>query len=205
MSPARWRAVIPKTAKEKAPIRRTDASLHVFPDCDYAARDRPFAVRFRRAASRPRRAASRAATYPKRISSGLTMHRCLETRIFGSPGAGSTTAVRSRTAVTHTRLPSTSAGKSGRITTSLSVVTRSRGIRRSDCLSDMTRIVSHLSRSPFGFWRKRIVRLSAIPGPLSGSPPDLPARPPAVLVEKPGGPHQAQQDEDQGQQVGGDQ
>src|SRR5438309_8059549 len=60
------------------------------------------------------------------MSFGLTRQRLRLTRIFGSPGAGSTTAVRSSTAVTHTGTPSTTAGKSGRISTSLSVVRLSR-------------------------------------------------------------------------------
>src|SRR4030081_1535224 len=44
----------------------------------------------------------------------------------GSPGAGSTTTVRSSTAVTQTRRPSTSASKSGRISSSSSISTVSR-------------------------------------------------------------------------------
>src|SRR5439155_18064947 len=60
------------------------------------------------------------------MSFGLTRQRLRLTSIFGSPGAGSTTAVRSSTAVTQTGKPSTTAGKSGRISTSLSVVRLSR-------------------------------------------------------------------------------
>src|SRR5258706_9044101 len=78
-----------------------------------------------RAASRPRRAASLLARCLTLRWSGLTMRRRRLTSTFGSPGAGSTTAVRSSTAVTHTRRPSTSASKSGRISSSSSIDTLS--------------------------------------------------------------------------------
>src|ERR1700693_1345704 len=48
------------------------------------------------------------------------------TSTLASPGAGSTTAVLSSTAVTQTRRPSTSASKSGRISSSSSISTLSR-------------------------------------------------------------------------------
>src|ERR1700674_1566752 len=57
---------------------------------------------------------------------GSTMSRRRLTSTFGSPGAGSTTTVRSSTAVTQTRRPSTSAAKSGRISSSSSISTLSR-------------------------------------------------------------------------------
>src|SRR5216683_2646077 len=79
-----------------------------------------------RAASRPRRAASLLARWRTRRCPGLTMRRRRFTSTFGSPGAGSTTAVRSSTAVTQTRRPSTSASKSGRISSSSSIETLSR-------------------------------------------------------------------------------
>src|ERR1700693_5841507 len=53
------------------------------------------------------------------------MRRRRLTSTFGSPGAGSTTAVLSSTAVTQTRRPSTSASKSGRISSSSSMSTLS--------------------------------------------------------------------------------
>src|SRR5882672_7793166 len=79
-----------------------------------------------RAASRPRRAASLLARCLTLRWSGLTMSRRRLTSTLGSPGAGSTTAVRSSTAVTQTRRPSTSASKSGRISSSSSIETMSR-------------------------------------------------------------------------------
>src|SRR5487761_826899 len=78
-----------------------------------------------RAASRPRRAASLLARWRTRRCKGLTIRRLRFTSTFGSPGAGSTTAVLSRTAVTQTRRPSTSASKSGRISSSSSIETLS--------------------------------------------------------------------------------
>src|ERR1700687_927089 len=78
-----------------------------------------------RAASRPRRAASLLARWRTRRCVGLTIRRRRLTSTFGSPGAGSTTAVRSSTAVTQTRRPSTSASKSGRISSSSSIETLS--------------------------------------------------------------------------------
>src|ERR1700693_3126204 len=53
------------------------------------------------------------------------MRRRRLTSTLGSPGAGSTTAVLSSTAVTQTRRPSTSASKSGRISSSSSIATLS--------------------------------------------------------------------------------
>src|ERR1700716_1369755 len=78
-----------------------------------------------RAASRPRRAASLLARWRTRRWEGLTIRRRRLTSTLGSPGAGSTTAVRSSTAVTQTRRPSTSASKSGRISSSSSIDTLS--------------------------------------------------------------------------------
>src|SRR5579859_4508354 len=78
-------------------------------------------MRRARAASRPRRAASLLARWRTRRCDGLTINRWRLTSTLGSPGAGSTTAVRSSTAVTQTRLPSTSASKSGRISSSSSM------------------------------------------------------------------------------------
>src|SRR4029077_11970236 len=57
---------------------------------------------------------------------GSTMRRRRLMSTLGSPGAGSTTTVRSSTAVTQTRCPSTSASKSGRISSSSSISTVSR-------------------------------------------------------------------------------
>src|SRR2546427_1951928 len=76
------------------------------------------------------------------MSRGFTMHRWRFTRTFGSPGAGSMTTVLSSTAVTQTRRPSSRAGKSGRITTSLSVATLSSEMSSSDGASDMTGMIS---------------------------------------------------------------
>src|SRR6202049_3396634 len=79
-----------------------------------------------RAASRPRRAAPLLARWRTRRCPGLTISRRRLTSTLGSPGAGSTTTVRSSTAVTQTRCPSTSASKSGRISSSSSISTVSR-------------------------------------------------------------------------------
>src|SRR6202162_6225430 len=78
------------------------------------------------AASRPRRAASLLARWRTRRCPGLTIRRRRLTSTFGSPGAGSITTVLSSTAVTQTRRPSTSAAKSGRISSSSSISTVSR-------------------------------------------------------------------------------
>src|SRR5215831_10022496 len=138
------------------------------------------------------------------MSSGSTMHRCRLTSTLGSPGAGSITAVRSRTAVTHTCLPSTTAGKSGRITASFSVVTRSSGIRHSDCFSDMTQMVSHLSRSAFGFWRKS-ARGVGTPRRRRPSPAArFTTAPAGVLVTEPEGPQQGKQQDREWDQMCGE-
>src|ERR1700730_1042477 len=76
------------------------------------------------------------------MSFGLTRQRWRFTSTFGSPGEGSITAVLSSTAVTQTRRPSSSAGKSGRITTSLSVAILSSGMSSSVAASDMTGMIS---------------------------------------------------------------
>src|SRR5579875_3833176 len=155
------------------------------------------------------------------MSLGSTRHRCRLTKTFGSPGAGSMTAVRSSTAVTHTRLPSTTAGKSGRMTTSGSVVTWSRDTSRSASFSDMTERISHLSRTMLWFCLETIGASTIwtsirTPARRSGSwsgrfdlrlrrggggSPERSPQSPAVLVREPRCPEQRRRRDDEGEEL----